>query len=58
MAKRAGDRQQSYRDQRDRTRREEHRRDEQLERLVGLQRERHLHSFPKPSVTVGSAAAG
>jgi hypothetical protein len=42
---RAGDQQRSYRDLRERTKRREHWRDYQLERIIGLQRERHLHSF-------------
>ena len=38
-----------YRDLRDRTERQHRRREEFIERLLEQQRERRLHSFPRPS---------
>jgi hypothetical protein len=56
VANRAGE-QQSYRDLRERAKRRERRRDLQLERIVGLQRERHLHSVQRVSGAVAAAIA-
>jgi hypothetical protein len=43
VATRPEEQQQSYRDLRERTKRQEHAREERLERIVELQRERWLH---------------
>ncbi|MBV9472030.1 MAG: hypothetical protein JO206_03605 [Solirubrobacterales bacterium] len=45
MTTRSGDQQAAYRDLRERTKRQERDREENLKRLVELRRERHLHSF-------------
>lgn len=45
MATRSGERQPNYGDLRERARRKEHLRDQNLKRLVETHRERHLHSF-------------
>jgi hypothetical protein len=45
VAIRPADGQQNYRDLWARTKRHERSREKQLERIVGLQKERHLHSF-------------
>jgi hypothetical protein len=63
MANRSADGQQNYRDLQARTKRHERSRDEQVERIVGLQRERHLHSFqtasaPAPVAVLWPAASG
>jgi hypothetical protein len=52
VAIRSCDRKQNYSDLRARTERQERWRDEQVQRIVGLQRERHLHSFSTRSATV------
>jgi hypothetical protein len=49
VATRSADQHQQYRDLQERTQRRARRRDEQLERILGLQRERHLHSFQSAS---------
>jgi hypothetical protein len=49
VAIQGADQQQNYRDLQARTKRHERSRDEQVERIVGLQRERHLHSFQAAS---------
>jgi hypothetical protein len=46
-------RQQGYRDLRERTKRQERSRGEQLQRIVELQRERHLHSFQRHGMAMG-----
>jgi hypothetical protein len=46
---RSANQHQSYRDLQARTRRHERTRDRQVERIVGLQKERHLHSFQSAS---------
>ena len=45
VATRPEEQQQSYRDLRERTKRQEHSREERMERIVELQRQRWLHSF-------------
>ena len=45
VATRQGEEQRDYRDLRERTKRQEDRREEHLKRIVELQRARHLHSF-------------
>ncbi|HTX12119.1 MAG TPA: hypothetical protein VME22_26110 [Solirubrobacteraceae bacterium] len=52
MAIRPAEQQQSYRDLQARTKRHERSRDQQVQRIVGLQRERHLHSFQGESAAV------
>lgn len=45
VSTRSGDRQPSYRDLRERTKRQERGREENLKRIVEQRRERHLHTF-------------
>jgi hypothetical protein len=45
VATRPEEQRQSYRDLRERTKRQEHSREERMERIVELQRQRWLHSF-------------
>ena len=52
MAIRPADQQQSYRDLRARSNRKDRSRAEQLQRIVGLHRERHLHAFRTGTVAV------
>jgi hypothetical protein len=49
---------QDYRDLRDRTKRQEDRREENLKRIVELRRMRYLHSFPNQILSDGAADAG
>jgi hypothetical protein len=49
VANRPADGQQNYHDLRARTKRREGSRDNQVQRIVGLQKERHLHSFQSAS---------
>jgi len=46
VATRPGERQRDYRDLRERSKRQEDRREENLKRIVELYRVRPLHSFP------------
>ncbi len=54
MASRAGEGQRNYRDLRERTKRKELRREENLKRIVELYRVRYLHSF-QGQMTAGDA---
>jgi hypothetical protein len=57
MATRPGEGQQNYRDLRERTKRQEDRREENLKRIVELHRARHLHSRPSQILSGGAAEA-
>jgi len=54
VASRAGEEQRNYRDLRERTKRKELRREENLKRIVELHRVRYLHSF-QGQMTAGDA---
>jgi hypothetical protein len=58
MATRPGEGQQNYRDLRERTKRQEDRREQNLKRIVDLLRARHLHSFPSQILSVGAGEVG
>ncbi len=65
MATRPGEGQRNYRDLRERTKRLEDRREENLKRIVGnlkriveLYRARYLHSFPGQILSGAAGAAG
>ena len=58
MATRRGERQRNYRDLRERTKRLEDRRAENLKRIVELYRARYLHSFPGQILSGGAGDAG
>lgn len=58
MATRPGEGQQNYRDLRDRTKRQQDRREENLTRIVELHRGRHLHSFPSQILAGDAGDAG
>jgi len=58
MATRPGEGQQNYRDLRERTKRQEDRREENLKRIVELYRARHLHSFPGQILSGAAGDAG
>jgi hypothetical protein len=49
-----GDRQPNYRDLRERTKRQERSREENLKRIVELRRERHLHLFQSRTAGLGN----
>jgi hypothetical protein len=53
-----GEGQRSYRDLRERTKRQEDRREENLKRIVELYRARYLHSFPSQPVSYGAGDVG
>jgi hypothetical protein len=55
VAIRPADGQQNYRDLRARAKRHERSRDRQVQRIVGLQKERHLHSFQSASAPASVA---
>jgi hypothetical protein len=54
MSTRSGDRQTTYRDLRERTKRQERDREENLKRIVQLCRERHLHVFQSRDIALGA----
>jgi len=54
VSTRTGDRQPDYRDLRERTKRWERSREENLKRIVELRRERQLHLFQSPSGGLGT----
>jgi hypothetical protein len=56
VSTRRGDRQATYRDLRDRTKRQERGREENLKRIVELRRERHLHEFQSRDGALGTDA--
>lgn len=58
MATRPGEGQQTYRDLRERTKRREDRREENLKRIVDLHRVSHLHSFPSQILSEGAGEVG
>ena len=58
MATGPGERHQDYRDLRERTTRQQDRREENLKRIVELYRARHLHLFPSQILSVGWGDAG
>jgi hypothetical protein len=57
MAVRAGNQEQSYSDLRERSKRRERRRDQQVQRIVGVERDRHLHSLQQLRVAATAATA-
>lgn len=50
------DQQPTYRDLRERTKRQERGREENLKRIVELTRERHLHTFASRDLELGTEA--
>jgi hypothetical protein len=56
VSTRPGDRQATYRELRERTKRQERGREENLKRLVELYRERRLHSLQGRDVALGADA--
>jgi hypothetical protein len=58
VATRFRDGQQTYHDLRERTKRREDRREENLRRIVELYRARSLHSFPSEILPAGAAGDG
>jgi hypothetical protein len=58
VATRPGEGQQNYRDLRDRTKRQEDRREDNLKRIVELHRGRRLHSFPSQILSSDAGDAG
>jgi hypothetical protein len=58
MATRPGEGQRNYRDLRERTKRLEDRREENLKRIVELYRARYLHSFPDQILSGAAGGAG
>jgi len=54
---RPGEGQQNYRDLRERTKRQEDRREENLKRIVELHRVRYLHLFPSQMLGEGAGDA-
>jgi hypothetical protein len=57
VATRLSEGRQDYRDLRERTKRQEDRREENLKRIVALHRARHLHSFPSQILSDGAGEA-
>jgi hypothetical protein len=58
VATRPGEGQQNYRDLRERTKRREDRREQNLRQIVELYRARYLHSFPIQILSGGAGDAG
>ena len=58
MASRPGEGHRNYRDLRERTKRKEHRREENLKRIVELYRARYLHSFQGQTIAGGAGDIG
>jgi hypothetical protein len=57
VATRLSEGRQDYRDLRERTKRQEDRREENLKRIVELHRARYLHSFPSQILSGGAGEA-
>jgi hypothetical protein len=58
VATRAGEGERNYRDLRERTKRRERRREENLKRIVELYRVRYLHSFQGRTLAGGAGDIG
>jgi hypothetical protein len=56
VSTRPGDRQPTYRDLRERIKRQERGREDNLKRIVELHRERHLHTFQSRELELGAEA--
>jgi hypothetical protein len=57
VSNRPGDRQATYRELREQTKRHERGREENLKRIVELHRERHLHLFQHRNAALGPDAS-